>query len=156
MDALIDLLLDWIGDNSAYRTSNLPHPDVIELSPQQLTREFYSGVAHLMPDSGIDERLNALYAAGDGPHGTVYILAPKAVADAGHFEDPHDNPLWREILLHELVHHVQHMSGAVEGYACVAMGEAEAYGLGGIYLRQRHVTDPLPNRNFWAAIYARC
>lgn len=156
MDALIDLLLDWIGQQTLQDTAALPHPAVIELSAEALTREFYTGVAHLMPEDGVDERLNALYAQGDGAHGTIYILAPRLMPEAEDFDDPRANPAWREILLHELVHHVQHQSGVAQTWACPATGELEAYQLGGLYLRQRNAPDPMPNRNFWAAIYARC
>jgi hypothetical protein len=156
MEILIDALLDWIGARTDYRTEDLPRPAVLQLTAADLTREYYTGVAHLVPDDGVDERVNALYAPGDGPHGTVYIIAAAAMEGAGDFDDPTDNPVWREILLHELVHHVQQRSGAADGWACLALGEKEAYTLGGIYLRDLRVTDPLPNRNFWGAIYARC
>ncbi|MCA0043772.1 hypothetical protein [Celeribacter litoreus] len=156
MDQLLAALLDWIAHNTDYRTIDLPAPIVLELSPSELTREFYSGVEHLSPDDGVDERLNALYAPEDGPHGTIYILQASEVDDAEYFEEPSDNPLFREILLHELVHHVQFQSGASESWQCLSMGEKEAYALGGTYLKQTFTADPLPNRNFWGAMYARC
>ena len=156
MDVLIDALLQWIGDHSDYNTKLVEHPAVIELSAQELTREFYSGVAHLMPDDGVDERINALYAYTDGPNGTIYLLQAQAIDGADQFDDPTENPLFREILLHELVHHVQHASGTSNAWPCLAIGEREAYLLGGVYLEQVAATDPLPNRNFWAAMYARC
>ena len=156
MDALIDVLLDWIDQHSTYQTHSMPHPVVLALSPHELTLEYYTGVAHLIPSDGIDERLNALYAPGDGPHGTVYILAPQHIEHAADYDHPTDNPLFREILLHELVHHVQHHSGAALDWPCLSIGEAEAYRLGGTYLRHLKVDDPLPNRNFWGAIYSRC
>ncbi len=156
MEGVIDLLLDWIGNNSAYKTADMQYPAVLELSAEELTREYYTGVAHLVPDDGVDERINALYAPGDGPNGTIYIIAARFADGAEDFEDTRDNPLWREILLHELVHHAQHQSGTADDWACLSIGESEAYQLGGRYLRQRRVTDPLPNRNFWGAIYGRC
>ncbi|WP_425090588.1 hypothetical protein [Tropicimonas sp. S265A] len=156
MDGLLEALLLWIGDHTTYQTHDIPHPIVLQLSPEELTREYYSGVAHLMPEDGVDDRLNALYATTDGPHGTIYVIEARAVEGADAFDTPEENPLFREILLHELVHHVQHLTGAADDWACLAMGETEAYRLGGTYLRQLRVTDPLPNRNFWGAIYARC
>lgn len=116
MDALIDLLLDWVAQNTAYDTAAMPHPAVVELSSELLTREFYSGIASLMPEDGVDERLNALCAVTDGPHGTIYILDADSIDGASHYEDAHENPVWREILLHELVHHAQAQSGAVAGW----------------------------------------
>ena len=156
MEGLIDLLLDWIGQNTSYQVAGLPRPAVIALTPTELTKEFYSGTAHLAPEDGIDDRLNALYSVEDGPNGTIFIPAPTEVADAEHFDDPIENPLFREILLHELIHHVQWQSGAASQWECQSFGEREAYRLGGRYLRHRRVTDPLPNRNFWAHMYARC
>ncbi|WP_417721920.1 hypothetical protein [Salipiger sp.] len=156
MDALIDALLDWIADHSAREIADVPHPVVLELSPRELTREFYSGVASLMPEDGVDERVNALFAVTDGPHGTIYILDARGIEGAAEYDDPHDNPLWREILLHELVHHVQHVSGEARGWACRNAGEMEAYVLGGRYLRERRVSDPMGNRMFWARAYSTC
>lgn len=156
MDAILDALLDWIAQNSAYTVDEMPAPQVLQLSPQDLTREYYTGVAHLMPEDGVDDRLNALYAPGDGTSGTIYILDARAVEGADSFDAPTDNPLFREILLHELVHHVQVQSGASAAWPCLAMGEREAYALGGRYLKQTGTPDPMPNRHFWGAIYARC
>lgn len=156
MEFLIDALITWIGDNTEYDVTDMPHPAVIALSPEELTREYYSGVAHLMPDDGVDERLNALFSREDGPNGTIFLLASNFIEHSGEFDSPHDNPLFREILLHELVHYVQWKSGTSDGWDCLAMGEPEAYTLGGRYLRQTRTTDPLPNRLFWGRIYARC
>ena len=156
MEQLIDALLEWIGDHSQYDTANLPHPIVLQLTPHELTREYYTGVAHLMPDDGVDERVNALYAATDGPYGTIYLLSAEFYTDVEHFDDPMDNPLWREVLLHELVHHVQWQSGAADTWLCPAQGETEAYALGGRYLTGQAADDPMPNRNFWGMVYSRC
>ena len=156
MDGLLEGLLNWIEGHTHYEVAGLPTPEVLQLSPQDLTREFYTGVAHLMPEDGVDERLNALYAPGDGDHGTIYILQAGVIDGAAEFDSPTENPLFREILLHELVHHVQVQSGAAEDWPCLSMGEQEAYALGGLYLRQTGTPDPLPNRHFWGAIYSRC
>ena len=153
MDALIDLLLDWISQNSQHDTSNIDHPVVRVLSPNAITTEMYTGVAHLIPDDGVDERINALYAHGED---TIYILDSIYVDGADAFADPTQNPLWREILLHELVHHVQWETGLAETWMCDAQGELEAYHLGGVYLEQQNTADPLPNRAFWARMYSRC
>lgn len=153
MDALIDALLDWIGQNSPYDTRQIAHPAVIALSPQDLTREMYTGVAHLIPESGVDTRLNALYAHKEH---TIYILNAASIDGADAFETATENPLWREILLHELVHHVQWQTGEADTWMCDAQGEEVAYHLGGKYLLQNNTPDPLPNRMFWARIYARC
>ncbi|MGP6085951.1 hypothetical protein [Antarctobacter jejuensis] len=156
MEILIDALLAWIGENTEYDVTDLPTPIVQTLTPQELTQEYYSGVAHLMPDDGVDERLNALFSREDGRDGTIFMLGAVHIDGASEFDHPTDNPLFREILLHELVHYVQWKSGASDSWECLAMGEPEAYLLGGRYLRQTRTTDPLPNRMFWGRIYARC
>ncbi|SHH79405.1 hypothetical protein [Marivita hallyeonensis] len=156
MEILIDALLDWIADHSDYVTEDLPHPVVLQLTPEELTTEYYTGVAHLMPEDGVDERLNALYAATDGAYGTIYLRAAAGFDESEHFEDPTENPLWREVLLHELVHHVQWQSGEAQTWHCPAQGERVAYHLGGIYLAESHVWDPMGNRAFWAHMYSRC
>lgn len=156
MDMLIDALLEWIAANSAYETRTMVHPVVLELSPQDLTREFYSGAPQLIPTGGIDDRVLGLYAPDDGSHGTIYLLAPANVADAEFFDVPEDNPIFREMLLHELIHHAQWQSGTAATWPCDKIGESEAYLLGGRWLKQRGVTDPIPNRNFWAHVYTAC
>ncbi|MEM1163538.1 MAG: hypothetical protein AAGJ28_21615 [Pseudomonadota bacterium] len=127
------------------------------MSPRELTQELYTGLEHLVPADGIDERVNALYAPEDGETGRIYILSAAWVArwDGSHGQ-PYENPYFREMLLHELIHHFQHVSGRSAEFPCIAFGEQEAYLQGGVYLRERNVTDPLPNRHFWAAVYSRC
>ncbi|MBR9836960.1 MAG: hypothetical protein GYB50_03590 [Rhodobacteraceae bacterium] len=156
MEALIDLLLDWVAQNTPYETAAMPHPAVVERSPELLTREFYSGIASLMPEDGIDERLDALFAVTDGAHGTIYILDADTIDGASHYDDARENPVWREILLHELVHHAEARSGAVSGWECRRHGEMEAYSLGGRSLDEARIEDPMPNRMFWAHAYSRC
>ena len=153
MDGLIDVLLDWIGEHSRYDVAQIGRPAVVMLSAEDLTREMYTGVPHLIPDDGVDERINALYAHAEQ---TIYIRHPDTVDGAQSFAAPSDNPLWQEILLHELVHHVQWQSGEADSWMCDAQGERQAYHLGGVYLAQTGTPDPLANRAFWAQMYAQC
>jgi len=156
MDLLVDALLAWIETNTDYATADLPRPAVVLLEPEALTLEYYAAAPQLVPSDGVDDRLLALYSATDGPHGTLYVLAPRYVTDAEHWPDPAENPLFREIVLHELIHHVQWQSGAADTWPCPKHGEREAYLLGGRYLNEAGATDPIPNRNFWAHVYATC
>ena len=156
MDPLLDALLAWIERNTDYDTADLPRPAIVLMDPEELTVEFYSAAPQLLPEDGVDDRLLALYSAEDGPHGTLYVLAPRHVADAEYWEDPAENPIFREIVLHELVHHVQWQTGTADDWPCPAFGEREAYLLGGRYLREVGATDPIPNRNFWAHAYSTC
>lgn len=157
MDTLVASLMLWIGANSAYDTNALPMPHVQIMTPAQLTAEYYtsSGLpAAARPD--IDPRVMALYDFEAPPHGRIYIIDPALTEGMRPGEDPLDNPVFQERLLHELVHHVQRLSGAYDEFKCPAQGEIEAYRLGGVFLERRHADDPLPNRAFWARIYSRC
>jgi hypothetical protein len=156
MDPLLDALLDWIGANTAYDVSAVPRPALVELSPEELTRELYADAPQLLPEDGVDDRLIALYSHEDGANGTLYVLAPELVADAEFWDDPTENPIFREIVLHELIHHVQWQTGAADAWPCPARGEEEAYTLGGLYLSETHTPDPIPNRAFWARAYSTC
>lgn len=156
MELLIDALLEWISAETGRDIAGLTRPTVVEMSPEELTGEYYADYPYLAPEDGRDERLQALYASTDGASGTIYILAAETVEDAEHFDAPHENPVWREILLHELVHHIQWQSGEADSWQCQSFGEREAYMLGGRYLDRTRTRDPLPNRRFWAHVYARC
>jgi len=156
MEAIVEALMQWIGDNSTLQYENVPPPLVMLLSPEELTREFYSEAPDLLPAGGVDDRINALYAPADGAHGTIYVLEPEAVPDAKYYEDPTENPFFRELVLHELVHHLQWQEHLNETWVCPREGEMDAYVLGGRYLRAVGATDPLPNRMFWAHMYSQC
>ena len=157
MEALVASLMLWIGANSAYDTMNMPPPEIQIMSPAQLTEEYYSGSgfpADARPD--VDPRVMALYDFEAPPHGRIYVIDPALTEGARAGEDPLENPVFQERLLHELVHHAQRLSGAYDDFLCPAEGELEAYRLGGLFLKRRHAEDPLPNRAFWARIYSRC
>ena len=153
MSEMIEVLLLWITLNSTYDASGIVHPVVIELSPEELTLEYYSDNLEFMPASGVDNRINALYSFEHSPAGAILVLACDAEYQV---LDNCVDPIFRERVLHELVHHVQYQSGAYDAFLCKNSGEKDAYLLGGKYLKQRHIDDPLPNRNFWAHIYSRC
>lgn len=156
MDGIVQALMIWIAGHSGYEATAFPPPQIVLMTPQELTAEAYSDVPRMLPEGGVDERLNALYALEVGANGTIYALAPRFVDGAEFYEDPADNPAFREILLHELVHHAQARSGAYDRMRCRAEGEKDAYMLGGRWLKERHAEDPMPNRNFWAHVYSRC
>lgn len=154
--ALAAALMVWIGDNSSYDTRGLPLPDIVEMTPEELTAEAYRDNPEILPPDGVDERLFALYDFESGSAGTIYLLGPESDARLGTEQIPRDDPVYQERILHELVHHVQRLTGAYETFPCRNFGEKEAYFLGGSFLRQNHAEDPVPNRNFWAQIYSRC
>lgn len=150
-------LMDWIDANSNYRTKNLPLPDIVEMNRVQLTKEVYVDHPQLLPASRIDDRINALYNFDKGPHGTIYVLAARLTDDgAAPDEPPQSDPVFQEHVLHELVHHVQRLSGAYATFPCRKFGEREAYEFGGKFLKANNSRDPLPNRIFWSRVYSRC
>ncbi len=158
-DMMVPRLMTWIATNTDYDTKNLRSPEVIELSPQELTREAYSSNPMLVPADGVDKSYLALYSYEHGSNGTIYVLGPKWFdpdATADRYYEAYENPVFQERVLHELIHHVQHVSGAYKAFRCRNFGEKEAYMLGGRFLRQHHVDDPLPNRSFWALLRSLC
>jgi hypothetical protein len=86
----------------------------------------------------------------------IYLVHPQDTPGAAAHADPTENPLFRERLLHELVHFAQHASGAYARFDCPAQGELDAYRLGGLYLRQLGVADPMPGRMTWVRRYGAC
>jgi hypothetical protein len=157
METLIASLMLWITTNSAYDTTGMPSPAVVFLSPRTLTSQFYAGTGIEPPARPeVDGRLRALYDFGRGPNGAIFVLVPDYVEGRQGGEGLFENPAFQEILLHELVHHAQRLSGAYDDFACRAEGEREAYRLGGVYLRQRHAEDPLWNRAVLAHLYSQC
>jgi len=156
MESLLISLLTWIGLNSDYEISNVPHPSVVMLSHRELTLEAYRDQPQLIPDTGIDQRVFALYSWERSDVGTIFILHPDLTEGQRANERPMENPIFIERLLHELVHHVQFHNGRYKSFPCKNAGEKDAYLLGGLYLRQRNMTDPLPNRKVLAHMYSRC
>lgn len=150
MESLLSTLLIWIAANSSYDTSGLPHPEVQLMTAPEITEEYYSAAPERIPESGIDSRIRALYAPNDGSDGTIYLLHD------GNVEEIYEYAELREILLHELVHHVQWQTGVADTWSCRNQGELEAYRLGALYLRQQLSQDHLISRNAWAQIYSAC
>ncbi|PWC56014.1 DUF6647 family protein [Azospirillum sp. TSO22-1] len=147
MGELVAALLLWIGAHTGYRVDGIPRPEVRLVSAREITAEYYAEAqlsAYGRPE--VDERIWALYDMEGGTGGIVYVVNDR----------PLDDPLFQERLLHELVHHVQRVNGAYGRFRCRAEGEREAYLLGGRFLKEKRAEDPLPNRNFWAAMYSRC
>ena len=147
MGELVAALLVWIGAHTGYPVAGIPRPEVRLVTAQEITAEYYAEArisAYERPE--VDDRIWALYDMEGGAHGIIYVVDDK----------PLDDVEFQERLLHELVHHVQRVNGQYDRYLCPAQGEREAYRLGGQFLKERHAEDPLPNRDFWAAMYSRC
>ena len=156
MEEIALLLMLWIGNNTDYNTADIPLPAIVEMTPKEITTEMYTDYPDKIPEDGVDERINALYSYEDGPNGTIYVIDADLTDGAKEYDDPLENPVFQERLLHELVHHAQRLSGELHRMPCRNFGEKQAYLLGGEFLRRQNITDPMPNRNFWAHIYSRC
>jgi hypothetical protein len=150
MESLLSTLLLWIAANSSYDTRGVPHPDVQLMTALEITEEYYSDAPERIPEDGIDSRIKALYAPNDGSKGTIYLLHD------GDVEEIYEYAELREILLHELVHHVQWQTGVADTWSCRNHGELEAYKLGALYLHQQLSQDHLISRGAWAQIYSAC
>ncbi|MFW2587501.1 DUF6647 family protein [Sagittula sp. SSi028] len=156
MEALIDLMLDLVAEHTDYDTTRLDPPVVVEVGRGFMTDRFYDGRAHMMPATGVEERLNALYVEGRNDSADIIFIVPAdQFAGASYFENPQDNPLWREVLLHEMVHHAQKHAGG-DTWTCVGRGEAEAYQVGAAYLADLGLPDPMKDRTIWKTLYTDC
>lgn len=157
IEEIVLTLLLWIEANSDYETAGLPPPAVVQMTPEELTAEAYRDNPNLVPASRVDDRVLALYNFEEGENGTIFVLGAEWTDDgAAPDANPITDPVFQERLLHELVHHVQRLTGAYDAFPCRSYGEREAYELGGAFLKQRYARDPLPNRIFWSRIYSRC
>lgn len=146
-------LLVWISTHSSYQmAAKLPPPPIVSMSSQELATLVRNRAGPEGQESLASWMVHGYYST-DGPdRGTIYIVHPSETPGAELFSDAAENPIWRERLLHELVHHAQHVSGAQ--FECSQKRELSAYYLGGVYLQQRAVADPLPDRiliAFWAS-----
>lgn len=156
MKSIVLMLMVWISGHSNYDTADMPLPEIVEMTPVEITKEAYTDNPNGIPEGGVDTRIKALYSHEDGPNGTIYIIAASLTDGPKEFSRSIENPVFQERLLHELIHHTQRMSGDLEQMPCRNFGEKEAYLLGGEFLKAINAEDPMPNRNFWAHIYSRC
>ena len=157
MDALVTALLAWLDANADYPPlDGIPPPVVRELSAEALTAELRGEPHDSVAPGEADPRVHALYSREDGPHGTIFILEAASTPGLQPGEPPLENPVFRERLLHELVHHVQFHTGAFTAFACRTLAEVDALRLGALYLRRHHADDLLPQR--WALMHeaTRC
>lgn len=154
MEALIVSLLAWLAANSNYPALALPPPRVELVSAEDLTARYERESGRT--DSRRGAHVLGYFAWDEGASGTIYLTVPPDPSGTPAAADPIDNPWFRERLLHELVHYAQYHSGAYARFACPSRGELDAYRLGGLYLRQLGVADPIPARPNLARWYSRC
>jgi hypothetical protein len=153
MEQVAAALLVWIAAHSSYPVAQLAPPPVVLLTPQALIAQVErdEGVA---AQHGSDLRLQGYFKPDSAGGGTVYVIRPEDTPGAAAHADPADNPLFRERLLHELVHYAQAATG--RHFRCRSQGEVDAYALGGQYLKEHGVPDPLPERRLVARMVQMC
>ncbi len=156
MDQIAIALLIWISAHSEYTAAQLQPPPIVLLSPEAMTAVVHEREGLPLVAGMVDKRIQGYFSWDDGAKGTIYLVRSEDTPGAGKYANPSDNPLFRERLLHELVHFAQRSTGAYERRQCSAQNEFDAYQLGGLYLRQLGVPDPLPNRLFLARMYSAC
>lgn len=154
MESIVTTLLMWIATHSPYPVANLPPPAVVLMTAERLAAMLPPPAADAAPiPPGL---VHGLFLAGEGPHGTIYVVRPEDTPRVENYPVPSDNPVFRERLLHELVHYAQHVTGEAATWRCPSQGEYRAYLMGGAYLRESNVRDPLPNRRFAAFVATGC
>jgi hypothetical protein len=158
MEPLALSLMLWLSAHSGYDVAHLASPPIRLLSPEGMTALYYEQAASGAPAGApkVDRRIQGYFSWAEAPAGVIYLVQPQDTPGAARYTDPMDNPLFRERLLHELVHFAQHASGAYARFDCPAQGEFDAYRLGGIYLRQLGAADPLPGRMAWVRRFSSC
>lgn len=155
MEELASALLIWIAAHSEYAVAKARPPAIVLVDPaeMQAVADTRASALHSSSPGG---RLWGWFERGEGATGVIYLIRPEDTPQAERYADASENPLFRERLLHELVHYAQRVSGSDRTLDCLAQGEADAYRLGGLYLREAGVPDPLPHRRVWARNVSRC
>lgn len=122
MQALLSLILSWLVINTGLpATENMPH--VERASTSKMADVRHQRLQSSRPDQAEFEAAGAtppdffedVHAIYDAPGGTIYLSESWRA----------DSPVDVSILVHELVHHLQHAGGL--DYACPAAREKLAY-----------------------------
>lgn len=84
----------------------------------------------LIPAGHVDDRIIALYNFEQGSNGTIYVPAAEWTDDGTAPEqEAWMDSVFQERVLHELVHHIQHVSRAYKNFPCRSFGERHAWQL---------------------------
>ena len=122
MKELITMLLMWIGQSTMYNV-DIPHPKVVMMPPQELNEQYLA--------SSLDKtaHIEELWAYYNTKNQTIYLRADFRQYDSWH----------KSILVHELLHHVQHHNKVK--FQCINQMEEEAWPLQKKYLKEFHNID---------------
>ena len=133
MTAVMISLLAWLGANTNY---------AIPQSERELPRIEYRTLAELQTIHGFAGR--DVWATYNHRKNTVYLRTPFHA----------DDPVYRSVLLHELVHFLQATNGKLS--VCRGYREAEAYALEFRWLQERGFTQPLHDPFMVKMLEANC
>ncbi|MGH1438960.1 MAG: DUF6647 family protein [Cellvibrionaceae bacterium] len=111
MEILLGILIEWLSLNANIEIST--PPDVVVMSSADLNKKYGSPV-------------HALYAHHEAK---IYLSSHIDLATIQ----------GASVLLHELVHHYQNVSGAMDGYNCARESERLAYETQRVYLESNQV-----------------
>jgi hypothetical protein len=122
MQALLSLILSWLVINTGLPAADTI-PQVAFVSSAKMAEVRYQRLQPSRPDQADFEAARAkppdsfedVYAIYDAPGGTIYLSEGWRA----------DSPVDVSVLVHELVHHLQHAAGL--DYACPAAREKLAY-----------------------------
>ena len=110
MEILLGILIEWLSFNTDVDIKY--PPEVVVMSTEDLAQKYGAPV-------------HALYSHTEA---TIYLSSH---VDLSTIQGA-------SVLLHELVHHYQNASGAMDGYNCVQESEKLAYELQVAYLQQNN------------------
>lgn len=118
MEILLGILIEWLALNAKIEITT--PPDVVVMSSHELNKKYGSPV-------------HALYAHHEAK---IYLSSH---IDLSTIQGA-------SVLLHELVHHYQNVSGAMDGYNCARESERLAYETQRVYL-ERNQVELMPELN---------
>jgi len=120
---LVSEFMDWISERTGDGLKPCPLPRVNHTTSAEIARKWYGWA---MPEGHVVKVL-ALY---EHPQKTIYL---SSAFDA-------DALLDKSVLLHEVVHMLQHCNGIA--FECHAASEPQAYELQAKWLEEQGVDDP--------------
>lgn len=128
MDILLAILIEWLALNANIDISS--SPEVVVMSSEALAVKYGAPV-------------HALYSHEEA---TIYLSSD---VDLHSIQGA-------SVLLHELVHHYQNVSGAMDGYSCIRESERLAYQTQRLYLESNHAPLMPELNNFNIAMRSLC
>ena len=118
MQEILLALLLWLGNNTDIVVDNTYIPEIILISPTEICKF-------------IQEKENCSIVA-------FYYLKDRSIYLPDHWSK--DNVVHKSILLHELVHHFQHINNS--SFQCSRHKEKQAYKIQFTFLEENGIDDP--------------